>query len=78
MRQNLSYNDHVLYSNLIEYIQTVLVVFMNDEPDMSARELKIQSFLFFLLVIWLRVVVGHHMAKFAVVRSCSQFDKDLD
>jgi len=51
MRQNLSYNDHVLYSNLIEYIQTVLVVFMNDEPDMSARELKIQSFLFFLLVI---------------------------
>lgn len=51
---------------------------MDHEADVGAGELKVEGFFLFLLEGRLTVVVGDHVAQFAVVGPASQFNEHLN
>lgn len=75
VREYLADDDEIFDGNLIEDVHIIFVVFVNDEPNVGAGELKIEGFFLFFFELRLTILIGDDVSKFAIVAFASQFDE---
>lgn len=70
--EDVTLNDECIYGYLVEEVAVVPVVLVEDEADVGAFKLEVESLLFAFLERGLGVVVGSDVAQLAVLGAAAQ------